>query len=352
MTEETKTGSGQSIESKVLIKGPTKLLGVPHHKPYVAPWYDCKAVLVERIGKQEPVIERTILDLGDFYVEVAYVQDKAVIIRAGQESLWTCEDYGGILLDEQNNVKGVVIGDGVGSTPFSQLVVYEVISGIIDEMYYQTKNCLPVTEASILGLAGSIKHVSQIDRKKLCEMIEAALDKDSELQKYRGTISHYIERAKQDKEVGQTTFLGAVLEEKLLHGFRLGDGGYVVVGEDKIVNVNGYFAQGAPPVIGLGRNESNGKDCWGWAKEPEYKPIIISEGDIAAFYTDGCMKKDYKTSQDIGEKLVSLRSQHHDLRELGIAFFNSLVDESKTPLFQPPDYKCISDDAILVLVKK
>jgi hypothetical protein len=313
---------------------------------FVSPLVKYRPSLVKRLGgsSKSSLVQREVIDLMGIEVELTYIENSALMIRAGAEGLFKCDDYGGFLIDEKDHILGVAIGDGVGSTPAAQIVACEVIRGTLEGMIGTLAN--NINEKTIAQLVSEVGKYSRLNQEVLCNMVKDVLHDPEKPSKYKPHIKEFLDDLSNESVLGATTLLGTILENLTLHTFWLGDGGYVVVGPEEVKNNQSIYSSSKAPEQIMCTPKG-----WFWTHPPHYIPIHSNSGDIVTFYTDGCLQGSYRTSEHIGNRLLELRRTYPEIREVGIALFCDLIGAPRIVMGDSSGQKKIEDDTTLTIIQ-
>jgi hypothetical protein len=287
-------------------------------------------------------------------IEITSIADKdngevkAVMYRAHSRVLDFCQDYGGFVVDH-GRVVGCLVADGVGSVSLSQEVAYQVVD----------QSARQLEELVNMGLGINSQLIKGVWRANLFPNWDLTDYVDGERIKVETHPEYYVFGADGmigDVEVileqgpknflGATTLFTALKSPRTLHTMNIGDCGGAVVG-DQVKSVYGGsddFYRKTPNQIGTW-----GNDNWGLSRNGvDYEQTVISENDLLAFFSDGCLKKGHTTSEAVADLLFSLRSD--DLESFGLELFDELAI-TKGAIFGKEQQWGLPDDATLVLLK-
>ncbi len=287
-------------------------------------------------------------------IEVTSITDKnngevkAVMYRAHSKVLDFCQDYGGFVVD-RGRVVGCLVADGVGMAPLSQEVAYQVV----DQSARQLEELLNKGLGINSQLIKSVWRPNLFPTWDLADYVDRERTKVEDHPEYYvfgadGMISDVEIALQQEPEnfLGATTLFTALKSPRTLHTMNIGDCGGVVVG-DQVNSVYGGsddFYGKAPNQIG-----TYGNNLWGISKNGVvYEQTVISENDLLAFFSDGCLKRSYRTSEAVAHLVQESRSD--DLEGFGLELFDELAI-TKGAIFGKEQQWGLPDDATLVLLK-
>lgn len=330
-----------ALTSKIVAKSSgIRALPIIKYKPH----------LVMKSTDAPITVNREIVGYNDSFKDVEIEVTEAgntVIIRAGSEGLYSCQDFGGVLIGNRDMARAVAIGDGVGSCTGSQIVCYHVIEDAIRQAHKLHANGISADKAQKM-LFNGIEGRTTLTRKVIIDMLSEYANSSKPFSGFARTTMDIITGeglGEKPNWAGATTALLGIIDEQHMYFARIGDGGILLIGDDGLKYSEGFHAgSNAPDQIGIFED-------WFLCGEVKYSSQPYSHGNIAAFFTDGCLKRGYNTPESLGNILYELRTTHSDLKELGLALFKEAVGTPKrSPIYDDKSPK-LSDDAILTLVR-
>ncbi|MFA4886891.1 MAG: protein phosphatase 2C domain-containing protein [Candidatus Nanoarchaeia archaeon] len=220
------------------------------------------------------------MQISDLEVEVSFGKN-GCFVRAGRENLKDCQDYAGILFDEDEGIKVGIVADGVSQTLAGQSAAYAIVPSLLQKLRYFDEELDEI-----------------VVREMLSELPNPLVDipglygEEGSSAERRGR-----RRVAQEKTIGSTTFLAAYRSGAQLHIFGVGDcGGSVILGDEVIEIGKIYF--GPPAQIAYlpdGGIKGSEGDVYFYSTE-------IVPGNAVVLVTDGCLKNRL-TGVEIGKRL-------------------------------------------------
>ncbi|MFA6461922.1 MAG: protein phosphatase 2C domain-containing protein [Candidatus Woesearchaeota archaeon] len=319
-------------------------------KGYSSPLSEYQPHLVLAPNNSKFALDREILNYQGTELEITST-DNALLLRAGTEGLYRCEDYGGVVLGRSDLAKGAVICDGIGSLGFSQIVAYEVVERLLYQIGQDSK--VDINPEYVFEIFNQVISCSELSADSMLVSLEEAIKEGKIKSGFEDLAEREKKILKSDKGLGATTALGVIIEEDYVHLFMSGDGGYSLVRDHSVESYGDLTASHiAPLVLGIS------KQGWQFRSESAddsiyYTKLPYSKGDVVALFTDGCLKNGYESSTKIGEVLFGLRKEYssNQLRELGLALFQKLVPETHENPLVKGTIPRIEDDTTLLLIR-
>jgi hypothetical protein len=233
----------------------------------------------------------------------AFTRDSVAMRASKRDSLSKCQDTLAMGFDKDRRVQEFAVADGVskgghGSQSVADLAVRYAVnlmrrgSSSASRGESWAQKVAVNTEEYIYNLFDPLAIKERL--KTLSEKFRTA--PDNEIDEF---ISH--------SSGGTTLTFGSLDLRRNLHVGVLGDGGCVVVGQNGLkMKVGEYERAKAPPQIVVLDPRDSLLSMYHQPEQVVYSTVPITSGDTMLAFTDGALKGNYTTPEEVGKRAAEL----------------------------------------------
>ncbi len=133
-----------------------------------------------------------------------------------------------------------------------------------------------------------------------------------------------IKQVEQEKDLGSTTLITGFVRDQHLHVLQVGDGGFFVLRQGRVLMFGGGYDSRIPGQIGINISSQDAK------KDLQTVAIPIQSGDKVFVFTDGLLKGPWKTVEALAQQAQAWIEEGASATEVVESFVEGAVVQAKS----------------------